>query len=221
MSEAAPLYLLATPQWVWGMVFWCAIATIIVAIIWGARPYRHYFARLSQHGRIDLDPVPDISVRDAFRHLMLDAKWSIGRYVKPNEKPAANSTGGQLYGALEAEMRDKVRAGRLRVWARPQVTSAVGIIQTQIEIQPSLMEGATFDLITCMGVGKSARIIDYNTEPWTVYDDVVINKEQMHYLWPKANWIDKKRDKTYKGRLTFFNNELEGDASVARQIPKP
>ena len=35
VGEAAPQYLPNTPTWVWGFVFWSAIATIIGATIWG------------------------------------------------------------------------------------------------------------------------------------------------------------------------------------------
>ena len=156
---------------------------------------------------IPRDLIPDISAREAFRHLMLDSKWSISRYVETSEEGKANNTGGKLYNELEAELRDKVRAGRLKIWARPQVKFSGGLIQTQIEIEPSLMEGARFDLVSCMGMGESARIIDYTTQSWTVYEDVMINKAQMLFLWPKANWFEKKRDSTYEGRTKFFRKE--------------
>ena len=36
VSETAPLYLPGTPQWVWGLIFWCSIVAIVGAFAWGS-----------------------------------------------------------------------------------------------------------------------------------------------------------------------------------------
>ncbi len=48
VGEAAPLYLPGTAPWVWGIVFWAGIATIIGAGVWGVWPRISPYAPIIQ-----------------------------------------------------------------------------------------------------------------------------------------------------------------------------
>lgn len=48
VSMSAPLYLTGTAPWVWGIVFWAAIATIIGSVVWGVWPRISPYAPIIQ-----------------------------------------------------------------------------------------------------------------------------------------------------------------------------
>ena len=69
-GASAPLYLPGIPPWVWGIVFWAGIATIIGALVWGVWPHLKFIVvPLTWSAR--QERIPLITLRD----LMAQKGW--------------------------------------------------------------------------------------------------------------------------------------------------
>ena len=151
-----------------------------------------------QH-RFDLDPSPDASARKAFRRLILDARWGLGR----------DSADKDFYEDISKELRDKARLGLFKVWARED-GGAFAPPNAIREITPDEWDHLNFCLPSCMGAGPWARLLDYSGERLGLLIDASINQAQLRSVWPAANIFQKLMDRTYGKRQTFYESETKG-----------
>ncbi|MGH6661122.1 MAG: hypothetical protein ACREB6_06260, partial [Rhodospirillales bacterium] len=177
-------------------------AALVLAVGWA---YHELRMRLPEYVS------PDVSAREAFRHLMLDSKWALGR----------NPDDSGFYHDIERELKDAARLGKLKVWARLMPRMRGGYPKALEEIDPSRWNDMDFDLVTCMGGSDSATITDHSTTNWIYYEDTQLNQAQILVNWPKANWFQKHQDRLYKERKRFYSNEAHVTDDVSRQAPKP
>lgn len=156
---------------------------------------------LSLQKKVDLDHIPDISLQEAFQHVMLYSKWALGKSPDDDD----------YYISIESEIRDKARLGLLRVWARPIQEMSGGFRQTQSEVRPEKWDHYRVDIPSCVyDPEPSALIMDYTNRKWLRLDDAMANRQQVLKLWPKANWWERERDPEYVHRSKYFEEEKKG-----------
>ena len=149
--------------------------------------------------------VPDMSIRDAYKYLMLDSKWSLGQRVNPYDNAASSqSDGAQLHSKIADELKKAAYTGKLKIW-----------VHHDTELEARSWEKMIIDITTCMGRGDSVLVHDYKTKPITTYSNAMVNRYQLHSLWPKSNWLEKYKDEDlYNLRKTFYEKEYyRGDDS--------
>ncbi len=142
---------------------------------------------------------PDASAREAFRRLILHARWGLGR--DPADK--------DFYKDISKELRDKARLGLFKVWARED-GGAFAPPNAIREITPDEWDHLNFCRLSCMGAGKLARLLDYSGEKLGLLIDASINQAQLRSVWPAANIFQKLMDRTYGKRQTFYESETKG-----------
>jgi hypothetical protein len=149
----------------------------------------------------DLDPDPDFPGQEAFRYLLIDSKWAVGR----------KWSNGNLYVDVEGELRDKAHQGRLKIWARDAAkmrSSGGGFRPTLMQIQPSEWIRLTFDLTSCVyKQWDSAHLVDVRADRSDQYGDVQMNRRQLMSVWPKAPWWEKWFDSDRKEREENYTKE--------------
>ncbi|TDI60723.1 MAG: hypothetical protein E2O91_04760 [Alphaproteobacteria bacterium] len=165
---------------------------------------RVLFQAVKAQDELDLNPKPDVSARFAFRHLMVDSKWALGKRapVGKNQNDPDN-----FYPEIEGTLRDAARASRLKVWAReePSLRSKGGFKNTLEEGPAREWKLRRFNLPTCMDVNTpTACLGKYGGK---ILEDAMVCKKQVLINWPKANFFEKWRDPHYKDRLKFFKDE--------------
>lgn len=152
--------------------------------------------------------LPDVSAREAFKHLMLDSKWALGK------DPDIDG----FYNLINGELKDAASLGTLKVWARVRPKMRGGYPEPLTEIEPSRWDKLTFDLPSCMAAGDTAMLMDYSDSHWVYLEDAQLNKAQILANWPKANLFQKSMDKFYKDRKRFYSNESQVTHNVARSV---
>ncbi len=95
---------------------------------------------ISLQEKVDLDPTPNMSLRDAFQHTMLMSRFAIG--TDPDDE--------DFYANIESEIRDKARLGQLAVWARPIQEMSGGFRQTLAAVSPEKWDQYRIDLPSCI-----------------------------------------------------------------------
>lgn len=178
----------------WGWVFAPLTAWLFVA----------YTRRwLSSQAYYNANPKPDMSAQDAFRHLMLYSKRSLG----------TNPETLDYYPDIEVDLRDHARSGDMKVWARKyEAGGAGGFRESRFIVPLEDFEHYKFELTSCVSDAfESARLIDYRTNPWTLLGDVEVNRRQLSNIWPKSNWWERLRDPHHRGRLDYFEKERKGN----------
>lgn len=159
--------------------------------------------------QVDLEPCPNMSMRDAFQHVLLRSKAAIG--TDPNDD--------SFYPNAESIVRDAARLGRLLVWARPLQDFSGGFRQTLSPIASEKWRDLRLDLMSCVYDAQStARLSDYSKDPWNQFEDVQVISQQVLSLWPKSNWWERWRDPQDGRRLEWFEQERLGQA---RHTPEP
>jgi hypothetical protein len=166
-----------------GLLLWAAVLT--------------FHEKRKALGNLALDP--DASAREAYRRLILHARWGLGR--DPADKG--------FYEDISKELRDKARLGLFRVWARED-GGAFAPPNAIREIIPDEWDHLNFCLASCMGAGPWARLLDYSGERLNVLIDASINQAQLRSVWPAANIFQKLMDRTYGKRQTFYEAETKG-----------
>lgn len=174
---------------------------------------------VSLQKKIDLDPVPDMSLQDAFQHTLLRSKRAIG--TTPDDE--------HFYTDVESAIRDEARLGRLQIWARPIQTFPEGFRETLSPIDPVDWDHLKIDLPSCVyNSSESANISDYGASRTRYLEDARVNMLQIFNLWPYASWWERKRDPFYIRRAQWFEQERLGpphtqeppDNSVGNGEPK-
>lgn len=176
------------PEWVQSAGFW---GGLVLMLIGAALFFGDYRSRRDG---------PNMSMRDAYRYLMLDSKWSLGRKVDPYEQSASsNSSGGRLYGAINDELYDVLNKDRLKVWSGSKEIP-----------EGRWKKDLRLDLTTIMGRDDSAVVSDCRTNPSTQHYDVAVDKKQFLKLWPKATFFERRKDKKLRSyREMFYDREYQ------------
>lgn len=157
----------------------------------------------------DLDPEPNMSARDAFQHVMLHSKWALGR----------NPDDGNIYGDVDREIGKAARLGRLKVWGELKPKMRGGFAVRPSEFPAEDWEQLHFDYQSCVSLSpEGAIVVDYRKSEWIYYEKVEVSKTQVFNLWPKANWLERLKDRSRPRRLEFFREEQ--GAYVTRQAPE-
>jgi len=143
-------------------------------------------------------PEPNWTLREAFKYLMLDSKWSIGRKVNPF---SSGSGPADPYNDMKATINKAIMESKIKFW-----------YQHNTEFGPKDVDDFDIDLTNCMGSGDSAVLRLFSEGDWTRFDDVMVNKRQFISVWPKANWYQKYKDKDlYILRYLFYQKEYQHD----------
>ena len=176
-------------------LFWVAVLSPVA--IWSIIGLLNTAVNLQD--KIDLVPQYDVSVREAFHHLIVDSKWVLGK------DPHAEN----FYPEIEGVLRDAARNSRLKVWARaaPAMRGGGGFIETLAEIPPREWRGARFDLPTCMDFTSPFACMTKSSGD--ILEDVRVSQKQFLSIWPRANIFEKWNDPQYKRRKEFYRIESQ------------
>jgi len=177
-------------------VFWVIVASPLVLWLIGGLLIR----AVKLQEKLDIVPHYDASASEAFRHLIMDAEWGIGK----------DASEDGFITDVEGELRDAARNGRLQVWARTIKTLKGGFKETLVPIPKEKWDFYKFDLPSCMFFGgRHASVSDYTKLPYTNYEDTRISRKQLILNWPKAGYIEKWRDNHYSGRREFYQQHQD------------
>lgn len=182
---------------------WASVI-LVGLIVWAGILTFHEQRKLA----LPIAPKPDWSARDAFRFLMLDSKWALGKNVDLNKtRWTQEDWKTELFAQVEVQLRDAASIGKLLVWGRPQGTSIIGLYTTMQLVDCHEWRRQRFDYISCLGIGETAKIV--GNQGQVLFDDVKVNKAQIFALWPKATIWEKCHDKYSKNRIKFCQNETQ------------
>ncbi len=146
----------------------------------------------------DLIPIPNMSARDGFQHVMLHSKWAVGRH--PDD--------GNIYQDVDREIGREARLGRLKVWGELRPSMNGGFAVRPKEFRPEDWEHLHFDYPSCVSQSDNGAVItDYSGKDWIHYERAALSQNQLFALWPKANWFERLCDKTRQDRLSYFKGE--------------
>jgi len=172
----------------WGFVFEYGVPITLVG-------FGLYFL-FYRPGKIE----PNMTMRDAFKYLMLDSKWSIGKKFNPfDNSGSSRSPNCQLYGQMTNDIEEAAKSGRIKVW-----------VNNNVELEPLQWENLSIELTTCMGFGDSAIVLDHSVDPVEQLENTMINKHQFLSMWPRANCFQKLKDlDLYMFRRMFYQKEYQ------------
>lgn len=147
-------------------------------------------------------PIPDMSLRDAYKYLMLDSKWSIGRKASPYE---SGSGAGKIFVDMNDELKKAAYSGKLKVWSNHDTELDARRWENDYKL----------DVVNCMGgYGDTSEIYDYSdyqsTHKTKRLVNIMVNKNQVLFLCPKASKKEKQNDKDlYELRKAFYQKEYK------------
>lgn len=155
---------------------------------------------VSLQRQIDLHPLPDWSLVEAWKHLVLYSEWAIGRdFDAKKTSYTANEWNRDLYAEAQRQLQDGANLGRLQFWGRPKQNVTIAAIK---ELRFDDWSAVSIGVAGVHGLADSAWLHSYATDD--TYMDVMVNKQQFLQLWPRPNWIKRMRDKKLAKRKEFL-----------------
>lgn len=196
------------PPWVYSI--WVRVGAVVFGGLLGWWTYKLFQTWKLNRSEVDeslayeeeLKPVPDMSIRDAFKHILLYSKLAIGQ----------DTDNEHYYDYPHREIIDKARIGRLNVWARKKQRYSGGFPEVLEPVSEEKWSNMAIDLPSMVYDEYETGIIRDETnwrDPIEFYD-VQLNKAQVLELWPKAKKGDLKNDPLHEKRLAFFREEKSG-----------
>lgn len=141
---------------------------------------------------------PDMPAKKAYRYLVMDSKWALGRDLGHDDCKLAFDAEGAL--------RDAASIGKIHVWGRTSQRLGPEFSETLQEIPREYWREARLDLWSLVSSDhKIALSSKSGTSSTEIYDDVRFSEEEIKQAWPPAGILKRATD-----RKRYLRKELMG-----------